>query len=209
MPSQQKINCPEQVKKYQELKTLTKDFQQQWEKAKETGKIPKKLFILKDKIEKRKQEFVGLLEKYFLTFEFSEKIKGFNNDIYAFQPLGDNKFLVMGYDGETRILDLSDPQNPKYGEWIEGFDKDIETSQPLGDNKFLVMGKNGETRILDLSDPQNPQYGEWIGKEEDDEKKFKNYINASQPLGDNKFLVMGDEGETRILTKKLDLDKLE
>ena len=150
---QKEINCQEQIIKYQEFKTLLQHCQQQWEEAKETGKLSKDTLELKEKIEKRKQEFEGLLEKRFLTLEYGENIDGFDGYITTSQPLGNNKFLVMGHDGETKILDLSDPQDPKYSEDIGGFDNQVTTSQPLGNNKFLVMGWSGETKILDLSDP--------------------------------------------------------
>ena len=64
--------CPEPIQKYRELQEVFEQFQQEWEKISETGKMPEGLEDLKKEIEKRRQEFDRLLEKCFSVFEFEK-----------------------------------------------------------------------------------------------------------------------------------------
>ncbi len=143
------MSCTQYLKQYKNLKSLTQEFEDKFNQLKETGQGTAELDKLNDKISSEQEKLIELLEKYFLSFEFGEKIEGFEYSINILQPLGNNKFLVAGSNGKTRILDLSDSNNPKFGEEIEGFNNWIYTLQPLGNNKFLAAGGNGETRILE------------------------------------------------------------
>ena len=187
--------CPEPIQKYRELQEMFQQFQKEWKKISETGKMPEGLEDLKKEIEKRRQEFDRLLEKYFFVFEFGEKIEGFGANINITHPLDGAHFLVAGSaedDGEIRILDLTDRENPKFSEEIEGFKNWINTIQPIDDTHFLVAGSNGEIRILDLTDRENPKFSEKI-------EGFDNMIITIQPINDTHFLVAGENGEIRIL----------
>ncbi len=58
------MSCQEKIQKYEELKRLFQEFQENFTQAKETGKVPKDFWQLKKEIEKRREKLMELVEEY-------------------------------------------------------------------------------------------------------------------------------------------------
>ena len=130
------------------------------------------------------EDVLSRIEEKLGEWEYGDKISGFDQYIYTSQKLSETEILVMGNEGETRIL----KKNTETDEWKYG-DK-------LSETEILVMGGNnrgGRTRILKKNTETNKwEYGEGISH-------FNNQIYTSRKLSDTEILVMGVGVETRIL----------
>ena len=109
---------------------------------------------------------------------------------------------MAGNIGKTRILDLSNLNQPKFSDKIEGFENHINVIHPINQTHYLVAGNSAETRILDLSDLNQLKFSDKI-------EGFEGSVYSLQQIDQTHYLVVGSRGETRILEKKLDLDQVE
>ena len=198
------MNCQILQQAIAENQQLAESIQQQLDQIIEAGRASKNQL---QQLENSLAEALAQSEQYLTTFapdfkeafnlmetyEYSDNIKGFNNNIFTTLQLADGGVLATGKNGEIRFFRRQPDGSLKYSYEIRGFgDNAIYTTLQLADGRVLLAGDNGETRFLQ---PQPDGSYEYSKKT----KCSNSYIYTTLQLADGNILTAGDNGETRFL----------
>lgn len=98
--------------------------------------------------------------------EYSDAMYGFENPYTEAVVLSEDRVVVFGDDGESRVLRHEHGMaagDYAYGEWITGFKSVVLCALALSSRMVLVFGRGGEARLLSFDATGTAQYSRSFG----------------------------------------------